>query len=93
MTCTDCAHGTKIKKAPRPRICVVAWLCLVVVVCVCASLVCVRENQTEQVSVMARMKADDKAENGGGPIPLFKKLMAGHAWREFLQVSSQAGKR
>lgn len=42
-------------------------------------------NHTKQVSVMARMKADDKAENGG-VIPSLRKLMTGHLWRESLKV-------
>eukprot|EP00903_Cladosiphon_okamuranus_P015597 g14402.t1 len=42
-----------------------------------------------QVSVMARIKADDKALNGGGGcISRLKKTMSGHSWREFLKVMS-----
>lgn len=40
-----------------------------------------------QVSVMARIKADDKALNGGGGgMSCIKKAMSGHSWREFLKV-------
>lgn len=36
---------------------------------------------------MARVKADNKALNGGGGFASrLKKVMSGHSWREFLKV-------
>lgn len=38
---------------------------------------------------MARIKADDKALNGGGGMMAsLRKVMSGHSWREFLKVSN-----
>lgn len=35
---------------------------------------------------MARVKADDQAVNRTGVMYYIKKVVGGHAWREFIQV-------